>query len=76
MSEQLDLDRPIVGAVNIARAAGLFTKKGALAVDKIYYKFEQGLLDGIVHKNGRELVSSLRQIQRLATTTVAIKNTK
>ena len=74
MSDTFYLDRPIVGAANIARAANLFTKKGAPDADKIYYKHERGLLDGIVHKNGRELISSLRQIQKLATTTIAVKN--
>ncbi len=71
-----DLDDPIFGAVNIARAANLFTKKGEPDVNKLYYKHEQGLLAGIVYKNGRELVSTQRQLQRLGSTTVIAKPTK
>ena len=72
MSEQADLDTPIYGAVNIARKAGMFTKKGKPDVNKLYYKHEQGLLDGIVHKNGRELVSTPRQLQRIGTISVEL----
>jgi len=74
MSNQLDLDAPIIGAEAIARAAGWLFKKGKRKgkpnTDKVYYKHEQGLLKDIVHKNGRELISSSRQIQRLATMTI------
>ncbi len=70
------LDDPIFGAENIARAANLFTKKGRPDKNKLYYKFAQGLLAGIVHKNGRELVSTQRQLQRLGSTTVAVKAIK
>ncbi len=76
MPEQSDLDAPIFGAVNIARAANLFTKQGKPDVSKLYYKHEQGLLAGIVYKNGRELVSTQRQLQRLGSTTVVTKATK
>jgi len=65
-----DLDAPIFGASNIAAAAGLFTEAGEPDQHKLYYKKRAGLLSGIVHKNGRELVSTRRQLQRLGTITV------
>jgi hypothetical protein len=69
-SAPTDLDAPIFGAPNIAAAAGLFTETGDPDLDRLYYKKRAGLLSGIVHKNGRELVSTRRQLQRLGTITV------
>ena len=78
MSKQLttpDLDDPIFGAENIARAAKMFTKNGKPDRNKIYYKHERGLLAGIVHQNGRELVSTRRQLQRLGVGSVTLPET-
>lgn len=78
--QEVDLDALIVGAAAIASAAGWRIKKGKRKgkpnTDKVYYKHEQGLLKGVVHQNGRDLISSLRQIQQLATTTITAKDTK
>jgi hypothetical protein len=67
-----DLDRPIHGATNIAREAGLFTKDGAPDKDALYYKVRAGLLKGIIHKNGRGLTSTRRQLQQIGTQSILI----
>jgi hypothetical protein len=77
---QIDLDAPLVGAEKIAAAAGWFIargkRKGKPNTAKVYYKHEVGLLSGIVHKNGRDLISSLRQIQSLATRNIPVQKTE
>jgi hypothetical protein len=65
-----DLDAPIFGAEEIARAARMFTRDGKPSADKVYYKVAKGLLDGVVHRNGRELVTTRRQLQRIGTISV------
>jgi hypothetical protein len=69
-----DLDTPILGAARIAAAAGMFTAAGAPDAHKLYYKMERGLLEGIVFKNGRELVSNRRQLQRLGQMSISPEN--
>ena len=58
-------DLPIFGAENIARMAGLFREDGEPDTDKIYNGLCAGYFAGLIHKNGRILVTTLRQIQQI-----------
>jgi hypothetical protein len=69
-SPPVSLDEPIFGGERIARAAGILRDDGEPDLDKFYYKQRAGLLAGVVHRSGRELVSTLRQLQTLGTRSV------
>jgi len=82
--QQLDvLDRPIRGAAAIAAAAGMYKESKHRSkrenrtrskkdpepdADAIYYMHEQGHLAGIVYQRGSQLVSTLRLLQQIGTT--------
>lgn len=61
MSDE-NLDRPIWGAENIAREAGLVDDDGNVDVRKAFYLLEKGLLPGT--KVGRLWASTPRRIRR------------
>lgn len=74
MSEQFDpADQLLFGAAAIARALNKYNKKKKPDVNWVYNKFEAGLLDGLVVKNGRGLISNLRQLRQIATQSIKPK---
>jgi hypothetical protein len=57
-----DLDRPIYGAENIGREAGLLDDKGNVKLRPTYHALEQGFIDA--SKFGAQWVSTSRRIRR------------
>lgn len=53
-----ELDRPLLGAHAIGRAAHLFTRKGRVDIRKTFYALEKGYIDA--DKFGRRWVTTLR----------------
>jgi hypothetical protein len=56
------MDRPIWGAMNIGRVAGITDRNGNVDRQQVYYAISRGYLD--VTKAGRQLVSTPRRILR------------
>jgi hypothetical protein len=62
MSENENLDRPLWGAAEIAREAGLIDKNGKVKLRKAFYLLENKLLSGT--KIGNQWTSTPRRIRR------------
>jgi len=58
-----DLDRPIWGAEEIGREAGLIDENGIVDTRKAFYLLERGLLPAT--KVGRQWTSTPRRIRRV-----------
>jgi hypothetical protein len=60
-----DLDRPLWGAEQIGRAAGLLNDDGTVDLRKVYYHLENKHLPA--DKAGKQWISSTRRILRVFT---------
>jgi hypothetical protein len=68
-----DPDLPIIGAENICLAQHLLTQDGEPDAKKLYNRVHAGYYDGIIHKQGGLLVTTLNQLRQVGTRSISPK---